>query len=764
MKKLILAFCLVVSAHAVLAQNERSEESSLAGELIVMIHPNVSIQEWSASFRKVGITEVKRTQRLAQTMNLWRIQFDPDEVNTDVALNFASRMQSTQIAQLNHTNLVVRNTPNDPLFEDQWALYNDGTNGGSGTADIDARLAWDVTTGGVTAMGDTIVVAVIDAGFTIDHEDLEANIFINRGEVPGNGIDDDANGYIDDVSGWNAYSNSGSQSFSNHGTHVAGTVGAVGNNEIGVTGVNWNVKVLPISGSSSLESTVLASYGYVLDMRRLYNSTGGQKGAYVVSTNASFGVDYGDPAEYPNWCAMYDSMGIAGIISAGATANLNINVDVANDVPTACGSNFLLSVTNTTSSDVKNSGAAFGETTIDLGAPGTNIRSTTSSGYGNLTGTSMATPHVAGAVALMYSALCADVLDGYQGNPAGLAIYMRSKLLIEGVDPLQSLEGLTVTGGRLNLYKAVQSVVDSCRTIAFEAEQASCGSCDGSIKATVIGGVAPFHYMWSTGDTSSTVDQLCAGTYTLTVVDAVSDTLIRQGFVSDSGGPSVFSVTQHVKCYGGQSGEVTLSGASNYAWSNGSQDSIRTGLSAGSYYISATNASNCTTIAEVIVNQPDSMKAAFSALIPTPYSSSNGALSLLVSGGTPPYIYAWSNGGLDSSITNVAVGDYGVTVQDANGCTSEFEHALGYPIGIEPVEGDEVQLYPNPTDGMLTIKGLNDSEGRIVVFDLVGRKLAMFVVHENNAALDLSFLRSGNYILHISTDGVTVAKQIQILR
>ena len=111
------------------------------------------------------------------------------------------------ISQFNHTNLDIRSLPNDSLFYKQWALLNDGTNGGAGTADIDAESAWDITTGGLTPFGDTIVVAVIDMGFDLDHEDLVENMFFNYNEIDGNGMDDDGNGYVDDVQGWDFYNN-----------------------------------------------------------------------------------------------------------------------------------------------------------------------------------------------------------------------------------------------------------------------------------------------------------------------------------------------------------------------------------------------------------------------------------------------------------------------------------------------------------------------------------------------------------------------------
>lgn len=321
-------------------------------------------------------------------------------------------------------------------------------------ADIDAPEAWDITTGGITALGDTIVLAIIDDGSSLSHNDLD--FWKNENEIPNNNIDDDNNGYIDDYDGWNAYSSNGNIPTGNHGTHVTGIAGAMGDNGTGISGVNWNAKLMPIAGSSGWESIVVEAYTYVLDMRALYNETDGEQGAFVVGTNASFGVNYGDPDDYPLWSAIYDSLGNVGVLSAGATMNINANVDVVGDMPTSCESDYLITVTNTTKYDTKNSGAAYGATTIDLGAPGTNIISTLpGSSYGYMTGTSMACPHVTGAVGMLFAAAPASMMQQYAVNPAEVALQIKQYLL-DGVDPLDDLQGITVSGGRLNIFNSIE--------------------------------------------------------------------------------------------------------------------------------------------------------------------------------------------------------------------------------------------------------------------------------------------------------------------
>jgi len=487
-KSAILIFIFIcVFASSILPQ----ENNFIPGELIIQFKEKISIDSFEQNYFDIGMESIRL---LSDRMNIWWVKYNSEE-NDDNQIRFrVSRDPRVSIVQFNH-QVTLResfdefaaqfaNFPNDPMFNQQWALHNTGQTGGTPDADIDAPEAWDIATGGVTALGDSIVVAIVDGGCQLNHPDL--NYWYNWNEIPGNSIDDDGNGYIDDFRGWNAYNNTPNVPSNGHGTHVSGISGAKGNNNLGVSGVNWNVKVMPIAGSSSSEATVVAAYAYALELRAQYNETNGILGAFVVATNSSFGVDYGQPANYPIWCAMYDSLGVQGILSCGATANLNINIDIMGDIPTACPSNYMIAVTNTTHNDLKNSGAAYGLTTIDLGAPGTSILSTyPTSTYSTLTGTSMATPMVTGAIALMYSAADTTRMLYYNSN-ISVGTLMFRDVLLNGVDSIGALQGITVTGGRLNVFNAVVEI--SSPIVPVELVSFNYELIDGSVKLSWITG------------------------------------------------------------------------------------------------------------------------------------------------------------------------------------------------------------------------------------------------------------------------------------
>lgn len=469
MKKLFPLFALILFLPILLSQKppRNGDKPYAEGQIMVKLFSDLPysqeqmLNKVMEDFQPEGLGMV---QKLSDRIDIFLFSFNPSLVDDDRMLEKIKDHPFVELAQFNHFIQQRALYPNDADFALQWNMHNTGQNSGVPDADIDGPEAWDLGTSGVSATGDTIILAIVDDGFDLTHPDL--SFWKNYHETPNNGIDDDNNGYIDDYNGWNSWTNSGTIVEKDHGTHVTGIAAAKGNNGIGVTGVNLNMKVLPVVGSATVESIVVAGYAYVLEMRASYNETDGAKGAFIVANNCSFGVNNGTQEDFPIWAAMYDSLGMVGILSAGATANANWDVDEVGDVPTSFPSEFLITVTNTDKNDEKSQYAGYGLTTIDLGAPGTQVWSTRmGNDYGYKTGTSMAAPHVTGAIGYMFSVADAAFMTAYQNDPAGMALVIKQYLL-DGVDLLPTLQGKTVTGGRLNIYNSAKLMLDPY--IAFD--------------------------------------------------------------------------------------------------------------------------------------------------------------------------------------------------------------------------------------------------------------------------------------------------------
>jgi serine protease len=479
MKKLL--FLLLVVAQCGSASAQRPE--IVPGQLIVQLREGAAIGPVVAANATLDgkSTGLSHQQYLSPPMRIHLLSFDPQTDHNALLRQVFDHPAVTE-AQFNHVIEFRETVPNDPQFNQQWQHQNTGANGGTAGADVDSPLAWDITTGGVTALGDTIVVCIVDDGTRYDHPDLVQNLWRNYNEIPDNSIDDDGNGYVDDYYGWNASNSTANVNTGSHGVNVAGMIGARGDNGVGVVGVNWNVKMMNVvngsigSGNSPNQANVIAAYTYPLIMRQLYHETGGQRGAFVVATNSSWGINNGNPNNAPLWCTFYDTLGAYGILNAGATANAQINVDVNGDLPTGCASDYMVSVTATNNQDVRTF-SGYGLTTIDLGAPGESVRTTSgTNGYTTTDGTSFATPMVAGAIALLYSAPCPSLAAIAHADPQLAADLVRD-YIIGGVDVVDDLVGFTVTGGRLNLKNALDLLLNDCQD----------AGCIGALNVTVGG-------------------------------------------------------------------------------------------------------------------------------------------------------------------------------------------------------------------------------------------------------------------------------------
>jgi Ca2+-binding RTX toxin-like protein len=310
---------------------------------------------------------------------------------------------------------------NDPLRDTLYGLER-----------IEAPAAWETTRGNRDA-----IVAVLDTGVDLRHPDLVNNLWQNPAERPGDGIDNDGNGYVDDVWGWDFFANDNiPQDENGHGTHVSGTIAATGNNSQGIVGAAPGVSVLPVrflgpGGSGSILDAVRA-IRYVAQLKLQGNN--------IVAINAS----WGSSGTIPQLATAIQEAGRAGIAFVAAAGNAGMNTDVAPAYPASLNLPEIISVAATDVTDSLAYFSNYGKSTVDLAAPGVNITSTLPGGrYGALSGTSMAAPHVTAAVALVASA-----------SPGATVAAIRDAIF-STVDIPRSLSGALATGGRLNLHRAV---------------------------------------------------------------------------------------------------------------------------------------------------------------------------------------------------------------------------------------------------------------------------------------------------------------------
>ncbi|MBI5366214.1 MAG: S8 family serine peptidase [Planctomycetes bacterium] len=345
------------------------------------------------------------------------------------ALVLLSEDPAIEYAEPNYLQYTLR-TPNDPRFGELWGLHNTGQTGGAPDADVDAPEGWE------TATGSDVIVADVDTGVDYAHPDLAANMWTNTAELNGAaGVDDDGNGLVDDLHGYDYANNDGNpMDDNNHGSHTSGTIAGVGNNGIGVCGVAWRARIMALkfmtgSGSGSTSAAVqCVNYARAKGARVMSNSWGG----------GGFSQALKDAVDAAN------AAGILFVCAAGNSTNDN---DTAPFYPANLSSANVITVAATGSGDGIASFSNFGATTVHLGAPGVGILSTVpNNGYSSFSGTSMACPHVAGAAAVLISA-----------NPAITLAELKSALL-STTDPVPALAGKCTTGGRLNLSRALGAV------------------------------------------------------------------------------------------------------------------------------------------------------------------------------------------------------------------------------------------------------------------------------------------------------------------
>ncbi|MCH7688623.1 MAG: S8 family serine peptidase, partial [Planctomycetes bacterium] len=393
--------------------------------ILVQIAQDAKAEDIADLFNEWGDNETNPVTEI--TDGLYQVYLT-GSTSVDAAIEDYQSKSGVLMAERDYViQLSVASTPNDPSFSSLWGLNNEGQTGGLLDADIDALEAWDVTTG-----SSDVIVAVIDTGIDYTHPDLAGNMWINSGEIAGNGIDDDGNGYIDDIYGYDFYNNDGDPYDDHgHGTHVAGTIAAVGDNDVGVIGVAPNVKLMALKFLSG------GGYGYISDAIRALD--------YAVSMGAQISNNSWGGGGFSS--AMYASLQNArnaGHIFVAAAGNSASNNDISPQYPANYDTDNVISVAATDHNDDLAWFSSYGANTVDLAAPGVNIYSTTPGNtYSTYSGTSMATPHVTGVVALVMSQ-----------HPDWTYDQIINQVLAT-TDSLGSLQGKVVTGGRLNAASAL---------------------------------------------------------------------------------------------------------------------------------------------------------------------------------------------------------------------------------------------------------------------------------------------------------------------
>lgn len=413
--------------------NELVSPAYVPDEVIIKFSAGTTRDDEAALLARMGGTIIRRFQstRAVQV----RLSGRPvRNVIEDLGKNsLLAYVEPNYIVQLD-------GIPDDPDFALQWGLENTGQAGGIPGADISGPFAWDVATA-----AETIVVAIVDSGVDYNHPDLAPNIFSNPGEIPANGLDDDGNGYIDDVRGWNFFSdNNEVRDLHGHGTAIAGIIGAVGDNGAGVAGICWSVQMMPVKWcayhSGNLGDAIAA-----IEYAALMN---------VDVMNLSWGFDtITPPQSIVDACTFASDRGILLVCAAG---NHGHDLAVYPHFPGCLPLPLIVNAAASNQQDFKSSFSNYGRAWADLAAPGCGIYSTLPQGrYGLFgeagpyipgTGTSFAAPFVAGALALVkatYPSL----------TPAQVKVR-----LLNGVDVIPALTNVTRTGGRLNLRAALQDL------------------------------------------------------------------------------------------------------------------------------------------------------------------------------------------------------------------------------------------------------------------------------------------------------------------
>lgn len=694
-----------------------------ADGLLVKFRDSTAVRSARSLSRAVGVTATTEFH-IVNGLVHWEVP----PANLAAALAQLQADPSVVYAEPNYV-LTAFLTPNDPRFSQQYHLNNTGTP----AADIDAPAAWDITT------GTDVVVAVIDTGVDYDHPDLRDNIWTNTRETV-NGRDDDGNGYIDDIRGWDFVNNDNNPMDDNrHGTHVAGIIAARGSNGTGVSGVNWSARIMPIkflsaTGSGSTARAISAIEYAVANGAKISNNSWGGG-----ATSQALG-DAITAAER------------AGHLFVAAAGNNNgNNNDVNPTFPASYPNSNIISVAATTNTDALAGFSNIGARSVDVGAPGTSILSTvTNNGYANLSGTSMAAPVVSGVAALVWAA-----------NPS-LSFTQVKQAVMNNVDQIPSLSNRVASNGRVNVARAVASVANTAPpppvtppttppvanvTVTPAARTTAAGS---TVQYSATGGAAP--YTWSIANAQAgSINQntgafsagTTGGTSTITATDAngaQGQTAVTVTAFSVNPATAQISVGQNLalSAAGGTAPYVWTSSGTTVATIN-SATGVLTGVSGGTVQITARDDNN---LSATTGNITVSAAATTVALTPqTAFIGTGSSVTIAASGGTAPF--AWqSTDPTILSVTSAGVatgqspGSASVTVTDAT--------ANSASTGIITVRDVQVQLIGNATSLMI---------GDSLPVTVTGGR-APYVVTSNN--LNIASIDSAGSLVGLSSGTVTL--------
>ena len=423
-------------------------EDYVADEVIIKFRPGADAASISSAQEALNATVLETTQ----TLGIQRLELN--EITVEQAIsNFNENAALADTIEYIEPNFIYQTqdtVPNDPRYEELYGLNNTGQTGGIEDADIDAPQAWDIQT------GNDVVIGVIDSGVDYNHPDINDNMWTNPGETPDNGIDDDGNGFVDDFYGYDFVNEDGDPFDDNsHGTHVSGTIAAEGNNDTGVTGVNWDAQIMGLKflnagGSGNTFDAIEAIEYSILNGAQLTNNSWGGGGFSLALQDA------------------IAAAGEAGQLFVAAAGNFSQNNDTNPFYPASYDLDNIISVAATDDEDQLATFSHFGATSVDLGAPGVSTLSTVpGNSYGFKSGTSMATPHVSGAIGLALSQ-----------NPELTSSEVK-ELILDTTDEIPALTGITVSDGRLNAFNAVAELTPAPDIIGTEGNDVLTGTSRG---------------------------------------------------------------------------------------------------------------------------------------------------------------------------------------------------------------------------------------------------------------------------------------------